>query len=335
MPIRDNQMRPSDQNMTADEVLSFPNVDPVHFADINPFVRYIHFFEIDEDNQYVKVKAYDYRLFYITEGQGKVEVNQTRQQAHPDTLVIWQPGVEYSFIPDPQHPFKIYGINFDYTHRHQELHRPIAPDKATHFNSRKIIEQIFLIDLPSMNQPVKLDRMNQFKQVFIAMAKEYLEQKKFFREKISIDFHSLLVDIGRILTTTLSYSDQINQKANEIISFIRNHYQQNLTNQDLGRIFNFHPSYISRLIRRVTGMPLHHYQISYRVNVALNLLQTQRTTVSAVASQVGFNDLNYFSRCFKKHLGVSPRRYLADFLPGKPVLAEVRSDGSLQISIIE
>ena len=46
-----------------------------------------------------------------------------------------------------------------------------------------------------------------------------------------------------------------------------------------------------------------------RLNKAVNLLSTNNYSVSEVASLCGFNEPNYFTRCFKAHFGKSPTEY--------------------------
>jgi AraC-like DNA-binding protein len=56
-----------------------------------------------------------------------------------------------------------------------------------------------------------------------------------------------------------------------------------------------------------TGYSLRQYLIRYRINAAFNLLQTTDMSITDISLKVGFSDINYFSRCFKKILGVRPR----------------------------
>jgi len=281
-------------------------------SDITPFARYVHTFTIDAANIFVQVKAYDHRLLYIASGRGTIQIGEEIYPIQAGTILLWQPGVEYSYDPDLSQPLNLYGINFDYTRRQHEKVRPIGPDRSSIFNPLQIVEVVHFTDFPLLNRPVCLQRVQHLERIFISMANEYLEHRNFCLEKIGAMLHILLLDIARMLTAAGSFSDQANNRADDIIAYIRQNYRQNLSNHDLSRQFNFHPAYINRLIRQHTGMSLHHYLIWHRLQIALNLLQTKNISITAIARQTGFSDLNYFSRCFRKYLGVSPRRYQAE-----------------------
>lgn len=69
------------------------------------------------------------------------------------------------------------------------------------------------------------------------------------------------------------------------------------------------PSYISRSFKEETGMTFKEFQMMYRMQRAKELLQSPGVTVRDAAEAVGFSDPNYFSKAFKKEVGVSPRSY--------------------------
>lgn len=286
-----------------------PDADKMNFTDIHPFLRYAHAFTIDDAGQFSDVRAYDHRLLYISSGHGRFKIDGQSWPLHSGMMMLWQPGLLYSYVPDKEQPLSLCGINFDYTHRHQHLKRPIAPDRSSVYRPEDIVEQVYFRDVTQFNRPIILERMEHFKSHLIAINNEWSEQRNLYAEKANAQLLLLLIELGRYLTSAPAPDDRLARSTDEIIAYIRQHYRKNLSNQDLGRIFNFHPAYISRLIRRQTGLPLHQYLIRYRINMALNLLQTKKTSIADIARQVGFSDLNYFSRCFKKAIGVSPKRY--------------------------
>jgi AraC-like DNA-binding protein len=121
---------------------------------------------------------------------------------------------------------------------------------------------------------------------------------------------ALMFDIARNLSAAGSAAEASDSKVDLIIRYIQEHYSSPITNLDIGQHFNFHPIYINRLMVKHTGTALHQYLINYRISVALNLLQTTSKSVAEIAYSVGFRDTNYFSKCFKKLVGLSPKKYI-------------------------
>lgn len=67
-----------------------------------------------------------------------------------------------------------------------------------------------------------------------------------------------------------------------------------------------------RMIKEVTGGSATDFIRNLRMEQAARLLREKKTSLSQVAYQVGFNNLNEFSTTFKKHFGVSPMEYASE-----------------------
>lgn len=78
---------------------------------------------------------------------------------------------------------------------------------------------------------------------------------------------------------------------------------------DIARHVHVHPSYLSAIFRKQTGNSIGNYLITYRLLIAKKLLIHSDKTVESIALDVGFYDLQHFSREFEKHIGVRPTVY--------------------------
>ena len=63
------------------------------------------------------------------------------------------------------------------------------------------------------------------------------------------------------------------------------------------------------LFHSAFGISPQRYLLEQRMTAARQLLLDPYYNISEVASQVGFSNIFYFSRCFKKYHGVSPSEY--------------------------
>ena len=70
-------------------------------------------------------------------------------------------------------------------------------------------------------------------------------------------------------------------------------------------------SHLYRLFMQHISIPPNEYLMRYRINKAVSLLETGRLTVGEVAYSTGFSDQLYFSRVFKKYMGIPPSRYVS------------------------
>ncbi|NOY74420.1 MAG: helix-turn-helix transcriptional regulator [Kiritimatiellaeota bacterium] len=78
--------------------------------------------------------------------------------------------------------------------------------------------------------------------------------------------------------------------------------------EEILRIDGYSYSRQERLFKEEFGITPHQYVTLLRVERIRQLLREGQTTISCIADEMGFNDLAYFSRYVKKHLGDSPRR---------------------------
>jgi two-component system response regulator YesN len=69
------------------------------------------------------------------------------------------------------------------------------------------------------------------------------------------------------------------------------------------------PGYLSRLMKQSTGFSFVEYLTRARINKALKLMADPTVKVFEVADRVGYRSQHYFSRAFRKVLGVSPSEY--------------------------
>lgn len=93
------------------------------------------------------------------------------------------------------------------------------------------------------------------------------------------------------------------------VTYIRIHLSDPLSLHQIADGIKVSPSYLSRIFNQEMQESLSNYISRTRVEKAAELLSFSRMPVQHVAAYVGFSDLNYFSRCFKKHLGTTPTEY--------------------------
>jgi len=89
-------------------------------------------------------------------------------------------------------------------------------------------------------------------------------------------------------------------------NYIRDHYAEQLTLEEVSSIVELAPNYFSGLFKKVTGDGFAHYLIGVRMDAAKKYLQETRMPISEIAGRVGYNDVKYFTKTFIKLNGVKP-----------------------------
>lgn len=95
----------------------------------------------------------------------------------------------------------------------------------------------------------------------------------------------------------------------KVMNYVNLNVAEPLTLKSLAAMCFISTSYLSALFKQETGSTLIDYINTQRVNRAAQLLVQNNHTIAAVAEEVGILDVNYFTKIFKKTLGVTPTRY--------------------------
>ena len=95
----------------------------------------------------------------------------------------------------------------------------------------------------------------------------------------------------------------------ELDEYIREHAGEEISNTEIGAIFGYHPFYVSTVIKEKRGMTLRQYVISYRLKLAVSLLEHTDKTIAEIAEETGFTDASYFTKSFKAAFGETPKEW--------------------------
>ena len=113
----------------------------------------------------------------------------------------------------------------------------------------------------------------------------------------------LMLEITNDFITGLHHLTRANPKATEIIDWLSSHLDADLTVRGLADHFEMNYRYVSRLIKKETGMTASRLILQKKLDIACGLLLKSNLPLKLIADQSYFNDEKYFLRCFKKAAG--------------------------------
>ncbi len=111
------------------------------------------------------------------------------------------------------------------------------------------------------------------------------------------------------LTSECLNADKTERFYTEVLNYISSHYSEQITSNDAAKLLNYDHSYFCRRFRSGFGMSFSEYLNIFRMTKARNLFDNTDLNISETAFQCGFSDPVYFSKCFKKYVGVLPSVY--------------------------
>ncbi len=156
-----------------------------------------------------------------------------------------------------------------------------------------------LIETQSNEQQLVLDNLSEILRLSVEKHNtdeifSVLEQMQdeVFKQKLNIDQHESVSDI------VAQIKDYVDCCYTEEISLI-----------NLSKNFNIDSSYLSKVFKQVSGDNLMLYISKKRVSKAKEYLRNSSLNITEISSLVGYSDYGYFSRVFKKIIGISPSSY--------------------------
>lgn len=91
--------------------------------------------------------------------------------------------------------------------------------------------------------------------------------------------------------------------------FIQEHYAEPLTLPQVANAVSVTAAYLSSSFSKYCGVNFVEYLTCYRMNVAKRLLRNFDLQIQEVAWKVGYADVSYFNRVFRRKTGQTPRSY--------------------------
>ncbi len=101
------------------------------------------------------------------------------------------------------------------------------------------------------------------------------------------------------------------------VSYVEANYHEKIRLATAARLCRLSPFQFSRNFKKENGLAFRDYVVKLRVQRAAQLIKDTRASVTEAAFVVGFNDLSYFARMFRRQFGVSPSHFRTESEPSQ------------------
>lgn len=103
--------------------------------------------------------------------------------------------------------------------------------------------------------------------------------------------------------------DKSREKLKKVLSYIRKNFASPLTLSSMAETAGMSEKYFCSFFKKATNKTPIEYLNLYRVECSAKLLLNTDISVTETAFSCGFNDLSYFIKTFKQHIGMTPKEY--------------------------
>lgn len=275
------------------------------FKDIKPFVRFARQLRITENSIFPEYFPLDARLFYVLEGEGRIKVSDREIIIPVGCALFINAGQKYTLLPCNV----LYSaINFDFTQSASHYNTPISPINTNLLTDEKTLSKVSFSDIECFNGYFLFTDLHSLKRTMTQLENEYVKKLPYYQENTSSLLLSVLIFLARKAERRPSRESRFDIE--RIVDYIHKNINSPLDNTTISKEFGFHPNYINAEFKNSLGVSLHSYVLETKILKAVTLMESESLSMAEISSICGFCDSNYFSRYFKKVMGVSPTKYM-------------------------
>lgn len=99
------------------------------------------------------------------------------------------------------------------------------------------------------------------------------------------------------------------ERINTVFAYIFENFHEEISLKKISDIANMSPTAFCRYFKAHTNKTFSSFIIETRIHHSCKLIINENKSLSEIAFESGFNNLSYFTKLFKKIIGISPREY--------------------------
>jgi AraC-like DNA-binding protein len=262
-----------------------------------------------KSGEFIPAHSHEFvELAYIASGCGEHQYNQGEfhRISEGDVFMI-EPGVEHAYRVDSQNQLLVYNILFDPSLLKTEIE---ALSTVTSFIDFYYVEP-FLRNKVHFNAHLSLKPYQQveIKTLLDRLIMEFKDKKIGYRILTKTRMIELFVFLSRYyqeIESPLKLLDTDERVMHYIQEFINIHYAQPLTLAQISQLCGMSASSFSVKFKHCIGHTFIEYRNEVRILMAQKFLTKTNLKIASISQEVGFEDLSFFNKIFKKITGLSP-----------------------------
>lgn len=228
---------------------------------------------------------HEYQINYITEGGGVYENDSGKYRIKPGSLLFTRPGVWHRYRPNR---------NSGWVENYIGFNGSIADN---------ILNNVFFSQL----KPVTfIGNMEEIIDSYYRVYELVQDEKPGFQQisaSLIMKLLGIIISVEKQRDFAESHIEKIIKKA---CMMIRENIEKDIDFIHFAEINNIGYSHFRKMFKKYTGIPPIQYQLGLKILRGREILLSSNKSVKEICYELGFQSVYYFSRVFKKKVGVSP-----------------------------
>ncbi|WP_179298833.1 helix-turn-helix transcriptional regulator [Evansella halocellulosilytica] len=244
-------------------------------------------------------------LLYVSRGTLYMKESGVHFEIKKGQYLILAPGFEHAGSQRCSEDTDFYWIHFSIPNNYKLIEEKIVDWSGVFLHDSTYTDPAtFMLHLPRYGSFRSEERCAQFIEQLLSLNESGDPAMKLKQQMMFSDFILLLQEeVMEIPTSSQTVVDQV-------FRYIEANFQDsNFTIKSMANALLYHPDYITRAMKKVTGMtPIQHLH-HYRLMIAKQKLVNENVDLVTVSNETGFKDVSYFSRLFKQKEGITPGEF--------------------------
>lgn len=225
----------------------------------------------------------NYVLAYCLDGEAFYFFNGREHKVIKGDVLLFPKEFLRTGRSNPDNPWSFYSLSFDISFPDEESRR--------YFNSMEGI-------IRNSNLHILQPQLSELHHTWTGRRNGYRVRCKSLLMDV---LYRMLKERDRARFNSAQY-----QAIERVLQLIQSDFTRSYSIEELARHARLSPSHFRLLFKQITGMTSVQYSNQIRMLKARDLLVSGECNVTEAALAVGFHDIFYFSRLFKKTLNANP-----------------------------
>ncbi|MEG1580392.1 MAG: AraC family transcriptional regulator [Bacteroidaceae bacterium] len=263
--------------------------DPIsailHITDIGYYPKAKHHYRVRTE------PIAQFVFIYCVEGRGWYRVGDETFEVKANEYFILPAGVPHAYASDEKELWTIYWIHFKGKLASYFAKQCLSPQTVT----------------PNVHSRIS-NRIDLFEEIFRTLEMGYSHENLLYSSSAFYHYLGTLRYLQQY-RNALPCTTESNDIITAAIHFMRENIEKKLSLNTIAQHIGYSPSHFSVLFHKRTGYAPLAYLNQLKIQQACHLLDFTDMKVNQVCYKIGIEDPYYFSRLFRKTMGVSPSKY--------------------------
>ncbi len=183
-----------------------------------------------------------------------------------------------------------------------DLFRYLATTEATYSSIK-----YYFFQLSTAAQSILSQYVEQVKSDSSSLSMQNILNTMFTLEELRQYYEQFFCNIAEMLQEFSVYATD--DTVERVKIYIEKNYRKDITMEFISSLFYLNRSYLSHLFHERTGEKFVDYLNDVRIEKAKDMLRDTDKKMYTIAKAVGYDNIKYFFRIFKKKTGLTPEQY--------------------------